>query len=171
LTIIAYANSLHAVTPRDTPPFYDGRNYQPAEAVGYLMLRITAAMRRRVERRLAEHGLTAAQWVPLWLLATGRGDSAQALTCAAGTDAGAMTRLLDRLEAKGLIERERSRADRRVVQLHLTDAGREVVRHIPPVLADVNNEALEGFSAEEFALLQSMLKRIGATLAADEVAA
>ena len=166
--MFAYANIVQAMKPRRPTAFYDGRQVQGTDSVGRLMARISTHMRRRVERRMAEHGLTAAQWLPLWLLGSGRGDTAQALTCALDTDPGAMTRLLDRLEAKGLLERERSAEDRRVVRLTLTDAGRDVVRHIPQVLADVNNEALQGFSAEDFTQMKTLLQRMHDTLSKTE---
>lgn len=148
--------------------FYDGARYHLDESVGHLMHRITMQMRRRIERRMTAHGLTAAQWVPLWMLATGQADNAQTLACVSGTDAGAVTRVLDRLQAKGLVARTRSAADRRVVQLELTDAGREVVRQIPFVLAEVNNEALRGFSGAEFEQLKTLLQRLRANVSALE---
>lgn len=158
------------MSSRRPAAFYDGRQIQVTDSIGRLTGLIALQMRRRVERRMAEHGLTAAQWLPLWMLASGKGDSAQALTCALDMDPGAMTRLLDRLEAKGLLQRERSAEDRRVVRLSLTDAGRAVVRHIPGVLADVNNEALRGFTREEFETLKALLGRMHATLSAEEAA-
>lgn len=151
--------------------FYDGKSYAPEQSIGHLMKRIMLLMQRHVERRLAAHDLTSAQWVPLWLVSLGQADTAQALTAAVNMDAGAMTRLLDRLEAKGLLERERSQDDRRVVRLKLTDAGRDVVRHIPGVLAEVNNEALAGFTKDEFKVLIAMLTRMHATLLAAEESA
>ena len=155
-------------SPSDLPAFYDGAHYEVDESIGMLMARISAGMRRRIEKRMADHGLTAAQWKPLWLLDRGLATTAQSLTCATETDPGAMTRLLDRLEAKGLIERERSATDRRVVQLRLTDAGREVIRHIPFVLAEANNAALRGFSRDEYEQLKRLLKRMNATVSEDE---
>jgi DNA-binding MarR family transcriptional regulator len=152
---------------RVTKAFYEGARYEPQESIGSLMHGITARMRRRIEKRMGELGLTAAQWKPLWLLARGE-DTAQALTCATETDAGAMTRMLDRLEAKGLIERERSATDRRVVTLKLTKAGHEVVNHIPFVLAEVNNLALQQFSATEYAQFIAFLKRMNQTLSEEE---
>ena len=153
---------------RTASPFYDGDHYEVDDGVGMLAARISGTMRRQVERRMVGHGLTAAQWKPLWLIDRGIAGTAQALTCVTETDPGAMTRMLDRLEAKGLIERERSAADRRVVKLRLTDAGRDVVRHIPFVLAEVNNAALRGFSRDEFEQLKTFLKRMNATLTEDE---
>ena len=75
-------------------------------------------------------------------------------------DPAAITRLFDRLEAKGLVRRERSTSDRRVVHLVLTEAGREVAEKVPPVLVDVFNAHLAGFRPEEFELLMSLLQRM-----------
>jgi DNA-binding MarR family transcriptional regulator len=71
-----------------------------------------------------------------------------------------MTRMLDRLEAKGLLMRTRSATDRRVVELTLTAQGRELTTQIPHHLAAVYNSHLAGFSAEEFNQLKQMLRRI-----------
>jgi len=73
-----------------------------------------------------------------------------------------MTRALDRLEAKGLVARVRSSEDRRVVNLELTDAGREVAAVVPAVLAEVLNLHLAGFSHDEWRALLGMLKRMRA---------
>ena len=75
-------------------------------------------------------------------------------------DAGAMTRLLDRLETKGLCRRVRSLDDRRVVNIELTDAGVEAAKGIPAVLCRVQNAHLAGFSEAEFETLKGFLNRI-----------
>ena len=75
-------------------------------------------------------------------------------------DAGAMTRLLDRLEAKGLLRRTRSPDDRRVVNLELTEEGREAAAKIPVLLSVLQNECLSGFTAEEWQTLKSLLRRV-----------
>jgi DNA-binding MarR family transcriptional regulator len=79
-----------------------------------------------------------------------------------GVDAGAMTRMLDRLEAKGLIGRVRSLTDRRVTQLRLTATGEAATEGIPEVVARVNNDYLQGFSREEFEELNALLARMRA---------
>ena len=75
-------------------------------------------------------------------------------------DNGATTRLLDRMEAKGLVQRVRSEQDRRVVNIQLTPAGTQAAADIPQVLCEVQNTHLEGFSAEEFENLKGYLRRI-----------
>jgi DNA-binding MarR family transcriptional regulator len=66
------------------------------------------------------------------------GDTVAGLARDLEIDPGAMTRSLDRLEAKGLVRRERSTQDRRVVRLVLTGEGRKVARKVPTVLAQVS---------------------------------
>ncbi len=76
------------------------------------------------------------------------------------TDPASMTRALDRLEAKGLVARERSTTDRRVVQLALTPEGDKVAAQVPPVLADVLNGHLSDFTHDEWQLLLRLLRRM-----------
>ena len=71
-----------------------------------------------------------------------------------------MTRLLDRLEAKGLCRRVRDAQDRRVVQLELTPEGRAIAAEVPAALTEVMNALLAGFSREEFVMLKGFLQRM-----------
>jgi DNA-binding MarR family transcriptional regulator len=79
------------------------------------------------------------------------------------TDAGAMTRLLDRLEKKKLCKRIRSTADRRVVQVELTPEGLAAIAEVPAVLAEVLNAHLAGFSRAEWLALKDFLQRMART--------
>ncbi len=140
--------------------FYRAKGYQPEESIGYLMRQILNSVGEEVERQLAHLDLTNAQWVPLFKLYIGRATTAAELARECRLDAGAMTRMLDRLEAKGLCRRERSATDRRIVTITLTDAGREAAREIPEVLSRVQNAYLAGFSEPEFQALKGYLRRI-----------
>ena len=142
--------------------FYGSNRDQIVESVGYKLLQLALAMRRETASRLLSLGLTEAQWRPLWMLKAGRADTPQALARALGVDAGAMTRMLDRLEAKGLIGRVRSLTDRRVTRLRLTATGEAATEGIPEVVAGVNNDYLQGFSREEFEQLNALLARMRA---------
>lgn len=154
--------------------FYDGRQYDVSASIGHRLVHLMTLMRREVETRMARHGLTDAQWKPLWMLQSGRAATAIELAREMMIDAGAITRMVDRLEAKGLVERVRSETDRRVVHLRLTPAGEAVVGHVPHVLASVNNDFLRGFSDKDFQQLQQLLDRMvtnGAAIQQGEAAA
>jgi DNA-binding MarR family transcriptional regulator len=73
-----------------------------------------------------------------------------------------MTRMLDRLQEKGLIRRVRSDRDRRVVRLELTEAGRDLYTLLPPVAIKVLNAHLSGFTRDELDQLKGFLKRMRA---------
>ena len=147
---------------RPAPPadFYDPRDYKAEESVGYMMKRIMLSIVHQADKRLCEHGLTSAQWGPLIRLRTCGGSTVAELARWLQVDAGAMTRLLDRLEKKGLCKRVRSTEDRRVVQVELTPLGEASIAEVPAVLADVMNAHLAGFSKTEWVALKTYLRRM-----------
>ncbi|MGN6388988.1 MAG: MarR family winged helix-turn-helix transcriptional regulator [Burkholderiaceae bacterium] len=149
-----------SAVPPDVPPFYCGETYVVDESIGYLVRQLFHSLQKQIDAGMQEHDLTAMQWGPLFMLANGKGDTAAALAREAGTDTGAMTRMLDRLEAKGLVERRRSDADRRVVNLALTDEGRRAAQKIPHTICDVLNCHLRGFREEELTTLKTYLRRM-----------
>jgi len=146
-------------TPRPTC-FYVGEAYNMSESMGHLLFHLTMSMKREVEGRMEALDLTDAQWKPLWMLKLGKADTAFELAKIMGIDAGATTRMLDRLAAKGLVERVRSETDRRVVHLRLTADGHRAAEQVPHVLADVNNELLSGFSKQEWMQMKDFLQRM-----------
>jgi DNA-binding MarR family transcriptional regulator len=146
--------------PSKPAAFYNPENYSPEESVGFLMRQILETVALEVERQLAHTELTNAQWKPLFKLHTGCASTVAELARHSNLDAGAMTRMLDRLEAKDLCKRVRSETDRRVVNITLTDAGRAAAQDIPRVLSNVQNAHLAGFSQEEFDALKGYLRRI-----------
>jgi DNA-binding MarR family transcriptional regulator len=141
---------------------YSGERYHLAESVGHQLFCLVNLMRRVVEARMAEHGLTDSQWKPLWLIKSGIADTSLEMARQLNMDAGAVTRMVDRVVAKGLVERVRSESDRRVVHLRLTPAGETAAAEVPHVLAAVNNDFLRGFSESEWKQLQKLLSRMGA---------
>jgi DNA-binding MarR family transcriptional regulator len=141
--------------------FYFPAAYCAEESVGYLMKRVQLSIVYQADRRLAEHGLTSAQWGPLMRMQiAGGGATVAELAASLSVDAGATTRLLDRLEKKGLCKRVRSTEDRRVVRVELTRKGEEAISKARAVLAEVMNAHLSGFSKTEWNALKSYLKRM-----------
>jgi DNA-binding MarR family transcriptional regulator len=114
----------------------------------------------QVDKRLDVHELTSAQWGPLMRLRTTGGSTVAELARWLQVDAGAMTRLLDRLEKKGLCKRVRSTEDRRVVKVELTPEGATAIQEVPAVLAEVMNAHLAGFSKTEWQALKTYLQRM-----------
>lgn len=145
---------------RKPPTFYRAEAMRPDDNVGRLMRRVLITLTQEVDRRLAPHELTHAQWVPLYKLFLGECVTAADLARDLQLDPAAVTRALDRLEAKGLVTRHRSAADRRVLTLELTAEGRRLAPIVPVTLAEVFNAHLVGFSAQEWATLIQLLQRM-----------
>jgi DNA-binding MarR family transcriptional regulator len=140
--------------------FYQPGQYRPQDSVGYLMKKVIGSILVQADTRLACCDLTYAQWLPLYKLVVNDCHTMAGLSRDLDIDPGAMTRSLDRLEAKGLVRRERSTEDRRVVNLVLTDEGRAMASQVPPVLAEVLNGHLAGFTEDEWRQLLSFLSRM-----------
>jgi len=140
--------------------FYRASTYLAEDSVGLLMKRIVVGIAGELDRRLASHGLTHAQWSPLLRLRAAGPSTVLELARWLQMDPGSTTRLLDRLERKGLLRRQRSTADRRVVQVEITPQGEQAIAEVPAVLAEVMNGLLAGFSSAEWLQLKDFLHRM-----------
>lgn len=143
-----------------TSGFYDPSHLDPQQSVGYLMRKVMTSIRTQADAQLSTHDLTYAQWLPLFKISLCDQTTVASLARDLETDPASMTRTLDRLETKGLVVRERSTTDRRVVRLALTPDGDKVAARVPPVLAEVLNGHLSDFSHAEWQTLLSLLLRM-----------
>ncbi len=155
--------SASGVRPASAIPaarFYRGDRYSPDDSVTHLMRQVLNSVAQHTVRRLEPQGLTNAQWLPLFKLRLGAAQTVAELARECEADAGAMTRMLDRLEAKGLCRRVRSVQDRRVVNIQLTPEGEQAADRVPPALAAVLNAHLAGFTRQEWETLKHLLRRM-----------
>ena len=139
---------------------YKLESYRLADSVGFLLKSALHAMRERVSERFVTAGLTFQQWIVLMHIREGRAVTVAALCRENHHDSGAMTRLIDQLEKRELIERRRSAKDRRVVELLVTKEGQKLVESLKPLVIDTLNEALDGFTRAEVRDLEGYLRRI-----------
>jgi len=112
------------------------------------------------QRAVAELGVTSQQASILFMVATGKCTLAAELAREYGIDASAVTRLVDRLEKRGLLQRVRSSEDRRAVHLALTPEGLAIAARMPAIFRSVTQHLSAGFTPEEVGFLKSMLRRI-----------
>lgn len=131
-----------------------------AFAIGPLIGRVRMVLLTTLDGELQPFGFTGMQFAILKHLTDGTSETAADLCRLLHYDTGSMTRLLDRLEEKGLIRRERSKDDRRVVSLHVTSAGRAALPRLRDSAARVVQRMLAGFSATEVNHLQDFLGRM-----------
>ena len=146
---------------------YDIETYQPRKGVGHLLSRVRAEMLVALDKALEADAelsaleISSAQFIVIAALALAEtAKSASDLCKGISYDAGAMTRMIDRLESKGLIRRNRRPEDRRVVYLELTEEGTRAYPRMRAVSMAVVNRFLQGFSATEARQLESFLSRM-----------
>jgi DNA-binding MarR family transcriptional regulator len=142
----------------------DGPDADVEDTIATLVFQTAREMRTALERKLASHGITSQQATLARLLrawARKKKPSPFQIAARLGTDGAGMTRLIDRLEAKGVVVRHIGSGDRRLISIELTPAGLAIAKKASPTFQSVNRQLLEGFSEQEVKQLTDMLRRLG----------
>src|SRR5690606_4430980 len=139
---------------------YDVKRFTTGASIGYLVKLAHTLLLERATQAFAGREISFMQWIVLMKLREGSALNASELCRRLRHDTGAFTRLLDSLEERGLIERERSADDRRVVRLTITASGRKLALDLLPLVVDRLNEALAGFTKAEFNELCRLLNKL-----------
>ena len=115
----------------------------------------------RVEPRLAQAGLTITQLGVLEAILHKGPLSHRELGRKVLTSAANMTDVIDKLAARGLVQRVRCPSDRRLVRVELTDAGTALIERIFPDHARDITDVMSELSCAEIGQLASLLRRLG----------
>jgi DNA-binding MarR family transcriptional regulator len=137
---------------------YQASTYDFRNSVGYMVKRTYALMLDGLEPAFAEHGFTYMQYVVLMQLRAGNVLNPRNICADFRHDSGALTRVIDQLADRGLVERRRSEEDRRMVNLHLTPAGLATCEQLIPLVVDKLNAVVGDFSRSE---LDELLRLLG----------
>ncbi|GAA5081239.1 MarR family transcriptional regulator [Thermocatellispora tengchongensis] len=133
---------------------------------GALVQQVARELRTAVEASLAPYGVTSQQAALLLNAARGQ-TSPNQLAPLLGTDTAGMTRLLDRMEAKGLVRRTRHPGDRRAVVIEVTEEGKALAPTLAPIFGRATMRLLDGFDEQEVAQLTGLLTRMLRNLRGD----
>jgi len=138
----------------------------PEESLGYVMGRTFMRLRHGLRRAFQAHGhdFTPEQWSVLSALSRQDGLPQCELGERTVRDKTTITRILDRLEGKGLLERRPHGQDRRSHLVFLTAKGREFYRRLLPVVEEYRDVVFNCLSEEELAGLRVILEKITAHL-------
>ncbi len=135
-----------------------------------LLTDVARMVRTVADRRARAQGMTRAQWLILFRLRSAPGMTQRELAVLLEVEPISVGRLIDRLEARGLVERRADPADRRVWRLHLTLAADPVLAEIDAARAIFDAEATQGLTARQrkavIAALQHMKGNLQASAAA-----
>ncbi|WP_175865012.1 MarR family winged helix-turn-helix transcriptional regulator [Burkholderia cepacia] len=138
---------------------YMPKNFLCAESLVFALTKARNLIASEMDAALKEVDITTSRMGVLLFITTRRATTPIELAKLLGVDTGAVTRLLDKLEGKGLVDRSRSTADRRVVNLTVTEAGQAVAAQIPEIVLEVLNARTRKFSKAEFDDLCRLLRK------------
>ncbi|KFZ38887.1 hypothetical protein HR45_00325 [Shewanella mangrovi] len=129
-------------------------------SLGHLLHLVNQYKDRVLTRHLLPLDITAQQFKVLMLIHRDHVESCSVLSQRLSVDGGAITRMLDRLEQKQLLQRIRDAKDRRKIALQLTETGEALCQQMPEFIAEVLNEFTQGLDDEDIALLEQLLRKI-----------
>jgi len=135
----------------------------PTVTLSSVVVRLARDIRTALDQQFGVFGLTSQQAAVLIHVHLGQ-STPRRIADLVGTDTAGMTRLLDRLEAKGLLRRHPDGGDRRAVVVALTDDGSALIPHLPPVFERVGAVAAAGIAAQDLdtttRVLRTMLDQV-----------
>jgi DNA-binding MarR family transcriptional regulator len=145
---------------------YQVSTYKAQLSIGYLVKRAHSLMLDIMEPVIEQRGFSFVQYVVMSALRDGIAMNPKVICTQFRHDSGALTRIIDQLAERGLLERVRRDRDRRKVELQLTPTGRETIESIIPLVVDKLNEVLTDFSKAEVQELLRLLVKLNTTLQA-----
>jgi MarR family transcriptional regulator for hemolysin len=134
----------------------------------FLLHEVAHLMRTLFDQRARARGMTRAQWVILKRLDRTPGLSQNELASIIEVEPITVGRLIDRLEARGLVERRDDPRDRRIHRLHLTPKSKPILREIANNIAEIGAIMASGIDEKTLDLVAANLKTMKANLALDE---
>ena len=141
-------------------PYYTLETLEANNSVGYLLKRCGVVMAAVAEQRFQGLPISFTQWIVLTHLAQQEHISATQLSADIGHDMGALTRLVDALERRGLARRERSSHDRRAIEIAITPAGRRQALEGRRLVVELLNRLVEPLTEPEIDTLIGLLQRL-----------
>ena len=131
-------------------------------SLAHLMGRTSRAVLNRVQKSFtsAGHPVTVEQWLLLVNLRNRDGQLHQELAGNTFKDKTTVTRLLDGLEKKGLVERVAGEADRRQKRISITGKGTELLKALGPLATETQSRALQGIDPKELEICRNVLLKV-----------
>lgn len=138
------------------------------ESFGFLMQDVSRLMRRDFNRKVQDLGLTQAQWQILARLSRMDGARQSKIAEVLEMHAISVTRIIDRMEAAGWVERRDDPDDRRALNVFLTDKVQPILDEMWGRAAETRKLAVSGLTAADQEKLFELLQKMRANLSSVE---
>jgi DNA-binding MarR family transcriptional regulator len=129
-------------------------------SIGYRLKLLTQLTTRYFQDELEPHGLTPFHWLVLNCLWQQDGLPTSVLGDRLQQVGGTLTGVIDRMEERGLVRRQRDPQDRRICRIWLTDSGRQFEQILPVHAQNLRDRLLQGFSEAEQKQLSDWVDRM-----------
>ena len=126
-------------------------------SLGYRLKLLSQLAARRFQEQLEPHGLTPFHWVVLCCLWHEDGLATSQIGGKLQQVGGTLTGVIDRMEERGLISRQRDPQDRRIVRVWLTAEGRRFQAILPPMALELREQLMLGMSTAEREQLSKLI--------------
>ena len=133
-------------------------------SLGYRIKLLSQVMSRKFQERLEPFGLTTFHWVVLCCLWEDDGLATSSIGERLQQVGGTLTGVLDRMEERGLVRRERDTRDRRIWRIWLTEAGKQLEEVLPPIAVEIREEAMAGIAVPDRELFSRLINQAIANL-------
>lgn len=150
-----YANSLPAASAAS-----HWREVRAPYGLGYRMRLMAQLMSRLFQEKLEPYGLTPFHWVVLCCLWEEDGQATSQIAEKLQQVGGTMTGVIDRMEERQLVRRQRDPQDRRIWRIWLTQTGRDLETVLPPIAQEVREAAFQGTTEAEQRLVSDVIDRM-----------
>ena len=151
-------------TSGNSPTSDSAKQQRAPYSIDYKIKLLSQLLSRRFSEHLEHLKLTPFHWVVLCCLWEEDGLPTSSIGEKLKQVGGTLTGVIDRMEDRGLVRRERNLQDRRVWRIWLTDAGRELETILPPIVEEIRQQAMQGFSDGDRQLFSQLLNRAVANL-------
>ena len=130
-------------------------------SLGFKVNRLAIILRQRLVHKFNESGfdVTAEEWILLNRLWQVDGRSQNELAESTIRDQTTVTRLVDKMEKKGFVNRKKQDKDRRIVLAYLTEKGKSLENKLIPIAMDTLSQASKGISKKEMDITLSTLNK------------
>jgi DNA-binding MarR family transcriptional regulator len=139
---------------------FESRTFVIEDSLGYLVNRVARLMAHELAERIRPAGVPIGQWAVLLFLWARDGVTQAELSRGVAIEPPTVVRTIDRMVRDGLVTRAFDPDDRRLSRIYLTERGRSLRDELVPLAAAVNEEILNGLTANESRTLRRLLTKL-----------
>jgi MarR family transcriptional regulator, transcriptional regulator for hemolysin len=130
------------------------------DELGLLLSRTYLSLKRETSRMLQQFELTPEQFSLIAELDKQDDITQKELADITEREQTTVTKIVDKLVKKGLVNRRHDSHDRRAIRLLITDAGRQLVSEIIPKIDEIETNAYQGFHQEDIKTLHTLIRKL-----------